>query len=233
MSAGVAGGSVRLHALHELLCTVLSLHGSRRPLYLDGRGLGTAVGSGGDHTHIGELGLVARHGLIPRILAGVADLGLVQHMDQVGPVQVFVGKAAEHEVNDGCGRLDVRMVHHAGGFELGEHELLHELLQGHAVLQANGYRDGEGVHQAAKGGSLLGQVDEDLAQGAVSVFAGTQEQSLAVDLGLLGEAPALGGQGFALHDLGELALQFGILRSGHALLKFIQEFLHGEFAHIQ
>jgi hypothetical protein len=67
---------------------------------------------------------------------------------------------------------------------------LRVFLQRHAVLQADGNRDGEVVHQAAEGGALLVHVDEDLADPAVLVLAGAQVDLVAADDGFLGVALA-------------------------------------------
>ena len=86
-------------------------------------------------------------------------------------------------------------VHDAVGLEAGEDERLHELLQRHAVLQAQRDGDGKAVHQRAEGSAFPMHVDEDLAQAAVSVFARAQVDLVTAHLRLLGVATATGRQG--------------------------------------
>ncbi len=84
------------------------------------------------------------------------------------------------------------------GLEAREDEGLHELLERHAVLQADRDRDGEVVHQRAEGGAFLVHVDEDLAEAAVLVLAGPQIDLVAADDRLLRVALAAVGQAAAL-----------------------------------
>src|SRR3546814_19816095 len=93
-------------------------------------------------------------------------------------------------------------------------------------MQADRYGDGEVVHQAAEGGAFLVQVDEELADCAVFVFAGAQVDLVAADDGLLGvalaplrQAPAaLGALDDALADaLGDDLRALRLARRGHPL----------------
>ena len=78
----------------------------------------------------------------------------------------------------------------AVGLEAGEDEGVDELLERHAVLQAERDGDREAVHQAAEGRALLVHVDEDLAERAVLVLAGAQVDLVAADDRLLRVAAA-------------------------------------------
>ena len=69
-------------------------------------------------------------------------------------------------------------------------ERLDELLERHAVLQADRDRDREAVHERAEGSAFLVHVDEDLAELAVDVLAGPEIDLVAADRGLLGVALA-------------------------------------------
>ena len=60
-------------------------------------------------------------------------------------------------------------------------------------MQADGNGDGKTVQHTANGGALFGHIDEDLAQCTVVIFAGAEEECLAVDLGLLCEPRRLAG----------------------------------------
>jgi hypothetical protein len=83
------------------------------------------------------------------------------------------------------------------------------------VLQAHGHADGEAVHQRAEGGALLVHVDEDLAEVAVLVLTGAQEDLVATDARLLREAAALLGQAMTTRLGRALALLSG--GEGHGL----------------
>jgi hypothetical protein len=82
---------------------------------------------------------------------------------------------------------------HAVGLEAGEDEL-DELLERHAVLQAEARWRWRSSSSAAEGGALLVHVDEDLAERAVLVLAGAEVDLVAADDGLLGVAGAAVGQ---------------------------------------
>ena len=87
---------------------------------------------------------------------------------------------------------------HAVGLEAREQEGVDELLERHAVLQAERDGDGEAVRHAAEGGAFLVHVDEDLAERAVLVLAGAQVDLVVADAGLLRVAGAAVGQPAAL-----------------------------------
>jgi hypothetical protein len=58
----------------------------------------------------------------------------------------LIAELAEHVVDDRRGHLDPVVAHdHAVGLEPAEHELIDELLERHAVLQADRDRDRERV----------------------------------------------------------------------------------------
>jgi hypothetical protein len=132
------------------------------------------------------------HGQAAGRLGQLADV-LRGHLHQVGAAQVLQAERPEHVVDDRVGHLDVRVaLHHAPRLEGLEGEGLDVLLERHPVLEALGDGDGEAPEDAAQGGALLGQVDEQLAERAVVVLAGAQEHLVASDLRLLG--PARGGR---------------------------------------
>ncbi len=85
--------------------------------------------------------------------------------------------------------------------EAREQEGVHVLLQRHAVLQAERDGDGEAVGHAAEGGAFLVHVEEDLAEGAVLVFAGAQVDLVVADAGLLRVAGPAVGQTAAVGDV--------------------------------
>ncbi len=70
---------------------------------------------------------------------------------------------------------------HAPRLEGLEREGVDELLERDAVLQTLGDGDGEAREDALEGRTLLGQVDEDLAEGSVLVFAGAEIDLVATD----------------------------------------------------
>ncbi len=90
---------------------------------------------------------------------------------------------------------------HAVRLETREQEGIDELFQRHAVLQAQRDGDGEAVGHAAEGGPFLVHVEEDLAQGAVLVFAGAQINLVIADAGLLRVAGPAVGQTAAVGDV--------------------------------
>ena len=85
--------------------------------------------------------------------------------------------------------------------EAREQEGVHELVQRHAVLQAERDGDGEAVGHAAEGGPFLVHVEEDLAERAVLVLAGAQVDLVVADAGLLRVAGAAIGQPAASADV--------------------------------
>ena len=130
-------------------------------------------------------------------------------MAEVMPVEVGDRQLAEGVVEDRGRHLDgVVAAHDALRLEAGEGEGLHELLQRHAVLQADRHGDGEVVHQRAERGAFLVHVDEDLAETAILIFAGPQIDLVPADGRLLGvtlaalrQLLALGRMDDALDDL--------------------------------
>ncbi len=126
-------------------------------------------------------------------------------LHQVGSPQIGQGQITEDEIEHrGCDLDVVVSLNDSVGLETGEHEGVHILFQGHPVLQAQGYGNGEAVEQAAEGGSLPMHVQEDLPQAPVRILAGAQEKAVPADLGLLGVAAAAAGQRPAI-----------VLRRGH------------------
>ncbi len=114
---------------------------------------------------------------------------LVGHLDQIVAAEVVVADGAEDVVDDRGRHLDVRVaVDHALRLEAGEGEGVDELLQRHAVLQTLRDGDGETVHQRTHRRALFVEVDEDLAEGAVVIFAGAQVELVTGDPGFLGHA---------------------------------------------
>ncbi len=98
--------------------------------------------------------------------------------------------------------MRVVALHGARRLEAGEGEGVDIFLQRHAVLQAERDGDREVVDEGAKRGAFLVHVDEDLADTAVVIFAGSQINLVAADHGLLGVALAAVGHLLALahHD---------------------------------
>ncbi len=76
------------------------------------------------------------------------------------------------------------------GSKRGEGEGIDIFLERHAILQAERDRDREVVDEGAKCGAFLVHVDEDLAEPAVIIFAGTKIDFVAADHRLLGIALA-------------------------------------------
>ena len=71
-------------------------------------------------------------------------------MGQVEAVEVADGKLAEDVVDHRGDHLDVVVADHAARrLEARVDEGIHVFFQGHAVLEAEGERDGEAVHDAS------------------------------------------------------------------------------------
>src|SRR4051812_18524982 len=102
------------------------------------------------------------------------------------------------------------MFYKTGRIEPGENKLLYKFFEWYAVLQTNGDGNGKAVQHAAHGGAFLGHVNEDLTYCTISIFTRAKEYGLAIDLGLLGEAPAFGGKGAPFHNAGQFSFQLGI-----------------------
>lgn len=149
-------------------------------------------------------------------LVGFADGVAVEvfglHLDEVGAAQVGQRELAEDVVDDRGRHLDVGVaLDRAVRLEAGEDEGFRELLKRHAVLEAEGDRDGEAVHQRPEGGAFAVHVDEDLAEGAVLELAGSEVDLVAADSGLLGIALSTTREGAAAGDVAvdELGGDFG------------------------
>src|SRR6185503_17887121 len=125
------------------------------------------------------------------------QVGLLD-MREIAAAEIGDRQLAEHVVEDRRGHLDrVVALDHARRLEAGEGEGLDELLERHAVLQADRYRDGEVVHDAAEGCPFLVHVEEYLADPTVLVFAGAEIDLVPADDGLLRVALAPLGQPLA------------------------------------
>src|SRR4029450_8726758 len=142
-----------------------------------------AIGEAGGGTAAGPRGGVCAGGGRPHrdrpladlVAEGVAAEILVRHVGEIGAAEIGDGELAEHVVDDRGRHLDPVIAHdHAVRLEAREDERVHELLKRHAVLETEGDRDGEAVHQAAEGRALLVHVEEDLAEAAVLVVAGAE-----------------------------------------------------------
>lgn len=117
MSAGVAGWGIALHAfggcIHRVEAAAVLRAGGGAAVCLYGRLGGYRAA---EDAYFAELGLAVADGGafdIPLFVAGVLHFGLVEHMNQVVAAQVFVRQRAEHEIDDRCGGLDIRVIHHA------------------------------------------------------------------------------------------------------------------------
>ena len=86
---------------------------------------------------------------------------------------------------------------HSSRFEGLERERVNELLERDTVLEALAHRDGKAGQHAPQRRAFLSQVDEQLAERAVLVFAGAQVDLVAADDRLLGVAGAAVWQGDA------------------------------------
>src|SRR6476659_11391226 len=69
--------------------------------------------------------------------------------------------------------------------EAREGEGLDELLERHAILQADRHGDGEVVHKRAESGALFVHVEENLAEPPVLILAGVEVNLMPADHGLL------------------------------------------------
>src|SRR5690606_676546 len=115
--------------------------------------------------------------------------------------------------------LDVRVtLDDALRLEAAEGELLDVVLEGHAVLEAHRDADGEAVHQRAEGGAFLVHVDEDLAERAVLVLTGAEEDLVPADARLLREAGAARREAVTHGGRRTRALADGLGRGGRDLL---------------
>ena len=106
--------------------------------------------------------------------------------------------------------------------ETGKQESVHEFLERHAELQAQGNGDGETVRHAAESSPFLVHVEEDFTESAILILAGAQVNVVAADAGFLrvtsppvGQAAAMGD--VAIDDLLGDTHRFG-LGGGHGWL---------------
>jgi hypothetical protein len=97
----------------------------------------------------------------------------------------------EDVVNQALRHGNVPIPGEPGGFEAKMAELVDQVLQRHAVLERQGDRGGEAVHQATDRRALLRHAQEDLAGGAVLVEADGQVALVAADVELVGDRGAL------------------------------------------
>ena len=75
---------------------------------------------------------------------------------------------------------------HAPRLEGLEGEGVDELVERHPVLQTLGDGDGEAGEDPPQRGALLGQVDEQLAEGPIVVLAGAEIELVPADPSFLG-----------------------------------------------
>lgn len=131
-------------------------------------------------------------GLAYRVAVEILRLDL----HEVGAAEVGEGELAEDVVDDRGGHLDVVVaLGRAVGLEAGEDEGFRELFEGDAVLEAEGDRDGEAVHQRPEGGAFAVHVDEDLTERAVLELTRSEVDLVAADASLLGVAFSSSGKG--------------------------------------
>ena len=165
----------------------------------DGAGLCQQGGHRLDRGRIGgHLGSLTGldHGILDAGERGLHALGGGEDVE-LGPLlgrQVLERHATEQVVHEGVGDADVGIVGHAGGLEAHAGERLDEAAQRHAVLEAVAHRDGEGVHDAGEGGTLLGHPHEDLAGATVLVLTDGDETLAVGDAELEGSRHAGAGE---------------------------------------
>ena len=105
-----------------------------------------------------------------------------RHLRQLVPFQVFDTQCAKHIINDRVGHLDVLVAFdHPSGLEGLEGEGVDEFLQWHSVLETLGHCDGETTEDPLESCPFFGQVDEDLAEGPIFVFARSQVDLVATN----------------------------------------------------
>ena len=81
----------------------------------------------------------------------------------------FHGEVAEDVIHQRLGHGDFSVPGHSAGLESDVLEFSYQALHGYAVLEADRYERGDGVHQAADGAAFFGHPDEDFAGLAVFV----------------------------------------------------------------
>src|ERR1700737_4553446 len=105
-----------------------------------------------------------------------------------------------------------------GGLEARVDEFIHQRLERHSVLQADGNGKREAVHEAGKCGTFLGHLDEDFARLAGLIHADSDVALVAADGKLVSDRGALARQLTAMRADEELAL-FGYWRRGFGRLR--------------
>ena len=123
-------------------------------------------------------------GFAPFAAAAVAEIFVMRWRDmgEIVPAEVGDAELAEDVVEHACGVLDRVVAHHDScRLEAYKGEGFDEFLEWHAVLQTDGYRDGEIVHQAAERSTFLVHVYENFADTTILVFAGAQIHLMAAD----------------------------------------------------
>ncbi|MCW3059651.1 MAG: hypothetical protein JWQ02_1472 [Capsulimonas sp.] len=171
----------------------------------DGRG---TVGDGELDDAVGSVAISVTVGAVAAFGGGGGDFGFGLLVDEEADVVALVflqelqGQPAEDVVHDGLGHRDVLVVREAGRLEAAVDELIHQRRKRDAVLEGQGDRGGEAVHQAGDGGTLFGHADEDLAGIAgVRVQAHRNVSLVAADRELVRYGRALVGQA-AAHRVG-------------------------------
>src|SRR5215468_1323798 len=96
------------------------------------------------------------------------------------------------------GKAHVRIRGDAGRLEARIQQLVDENLERHTVLEAEGDRKSQSVHDAGKRGTLFGHLDEDLAGPTVFVHADGDVPFVAADAELVGNRRAFYGHLLAL-----------------------------------
>ena len=109
-------------------------------------------------------------------------------------VEELAGEPAENIIHDRLRHRDVGVLGESRGLEAHMAELVDQSPERHAVLQRDGNRRGEGVHQAGDGRAFLRHRDEDLAGLAVFIHSGGDVALVAGDIELVSDRAPLVGQ---------------------------------------
>src|SRR5690242_7047838 len=109
-------------------------------------------------------------------------------MHQIISSQIFISKRAEHEINNGSGGFNIRMLYHSGRLKSCKYKFLYKFFKWNSVLQAyrNSYR--KAVQHAAHRSALLSHINEDFSQSSITIFSCSQEKRLPVNLCFLCKA---------------------------------------------
>ena len=149
-------------------------------------------------------------------------------MGEIEAAHVAHREFAEHVIEDRGRVLDrVVALHRAGRLEAGEGEGVDILLQRHAVLQAERHRDREVVDEGAQRRAFLVHVDEDLAEPAIVVFAGSDVNLMSAQPSLLRIARTAIRQPTSLGDvamndpLGDRMKKYELTEAGRHLLPLL------------